>query len=326
MHVRTVQSFRVNTLHAVVSFHSASKYLVPESPQPEREGSGRIYILATCPNRDRPRHLSRRTTPSPAQPGHHREYIASEGLTTYSRACVHHPRWSTRRRSVGRRSLSLPREGAWIAKLTFSTGQPPAKVLAVGSARAPRAGTINCPTARALAASSRSGLNVTPRPAPRPRHGQPATANTSPRPPLHEVRFDNTVGADGGRRGADPAELGTHSEHFSPIPPPVKGEGRLDNTEGAASRASITSSSDTMRPSANRHKTHPTTPPAAARGSSAHDHAGHWAPQPTTRTSTSSNRDSGSRRPEARRRDSEVFVKPVLGKPAAGDTVSPRGD
>jgi hypothetical protein len=49
MHVRTVQSFRVNTLHAVVSFHSASKYLVPESPQPEREGSGRIYILATCP-------------------------------------------------------------------------------------------------------------------------------------------------------------------------------------------------------------------------------------------------------------------------------------
>lgn len=48
-------------------------------------------------------------------------------------------------------------------------------------------------------------------------------ANTSPRPPLHE--------------------------------------GRFDNTEGAASRKAITSSSDTMRPSANRHKTNQPRPP-----------------------------------------------------------------
>ena len=133
------------------------------------------------------------------------------------RACVHHPRWSTRRRSVGRRSLSLPREGAWIAKL-YIFHQPATREGVGGGERSSAApGQLIVPP-RALAASSRSGLNVTPRPAPRPRHGQPATANTSPRPPLHEVRFDNTVGADGGRRGADPAELGTSSEHFSPSP------------------------------------------------------------------------------------------------------------
>ena len=62
-------------------------------------------------------------------------------------------------------------------------------------------------------------------------------ANTSPRPPLHEVRFDNT--------------------------------------EGAASRKAITSSSDTMRPSANRPQDQPATPPAPTRGNDqSHDHAG----------------------------------------------------
>jgi len=59
----------------------------------------------------------------------------------------------------GRRSL-LPREGAWIPNSLFSHH----------GALKPRGGTINRP-ARALAASSRSALNVTPRPAPRPRHG-----------------------------------------------------------------------------------------------------------------------------------------------------------
>jgi len=130
MHVRTAQSFRVNTLHAVVSFHSASKFLVPESPQPEREGSGRIYILATCPNRDRPRHLSPRTTPSPGPPGHHREYIASEGLTIFSRACmhacVHHPRWSTRRK-ISWQEEPLPPEGGSLDSKTYIFHQPPTR-------------------------------------------------------------------------------------------------------------------------------------------------------------------------------------------------------
>ena len=219
MHVRTVQSFRVNTLHAVVSFHSASKsYLVPESPQPETEGSGRIYILATCPNRDRPRHLSRRTTPSPGPPGHHREYIASEGLNNiHVRACVHHPRWSTRRK-ISWQEEPLPPEGRSLDSKTYIFHRPATREGVGGGERSSAAPGQFIVPRRALAASSRSGLNVTPRPAPRPRHGQPATANTSPRPPLHEVRFDNTVGADGGRRGADPAELGTSSEHFSPSP------------------------------------------------------------------------------------------------------------
>ena len=53
-------------------------------------------------------------------------------------------------------------------------------------------------------------------------------ANTSPRPPLHEVRFDNT--------------------------------------EGAASRKAVTSSSDTMRQSANRHKTYKPRPPRRSGG------------------------------------------------------------
>jgi hypothetical protein len=122
MHVRTVQSFRVNTLHAVVSFHSASKYLVPESPQPEREGSGRIYILATCPNRDRPRHLSRRTTPSPKPPGHHREYIASEGLTTFT--CVRAPPALVNKKKISWQEEPLPPEGGSLDSKTYIFHQP----------------------------------------------------------------------------------------------------------------------------------------------------------------------------------------------------------
>jgi hypothetical protein len=224
-------------------------------------------------------------------PRHQDTIVSISPRRDYSRACVHHPRWSTRRRSVGRRSLSLPREGAWIAKLTFSTSQPPAKVLAVGSARAPRAGTINCPTARALAASSRSGLNVTPRPAPRPRHGQPATANTSPRPPLHEVR--------------------------------------RDNTEGAASRKSHHELESHDAPTANRHKTNRPRPPPRSRAGagliSLRDHAG----QQGSATHKSHIRDkiSGSRRPEARHRDSEGDVDDSSTRQTnRGDTVSPRGD
>jgi hypothetical protein len=63
----------------------------------------------------------------------------------YSRACV---RACTTRagqqegRSVGRRSLSLPREGAWIAKLTFSTSHPPVKVCG-GGERSSAAGRDN---------------------------------------------------------------------------------------------------------------------------------------------------------------------------------------
>lgn len=76
---------------------------------------------------------------------------------------LHHPGQSCTKHihqaKRGRRSL-LPREGAWIPNFLFSHH----------GALKPRGGTINRP-ARALAASSRSALNVTPRPAPRPRHG-----------------------------------------------------------------------------------------------------------------------------------------------------------
>jgi hypothetical protein len=52
----------------------------------------------------------------------------------------------------------------------------------------------------------------------------PATANTSPRA-LERGQLDNTVGTAGGHDGADPAELGAHSEHFSPPPLYKTGDG-----------------------------------------------------------------------------------------------------
>jgi hypothetical protein len=103
----------------------------------------------------------------------------------------------------------LPPEGGSLDSKTYIFHRPATREGVGGGERSSAAPGQFIVPRRALAASSRSGLNVTPRPAPRPRHGQPATANTSPRPPLHEVRFDNT--------------------------------------EGAASRKAITSSSDTMR-------------------------------------------------------------------------------
>lgn len=101
--------------------------------------------------------------------------------------------------------------------------------------------------------SSHSDPNVTPRPAPRPRREMiPATAN-------------NTVGHASGRGGADPAELDARGEHFSPPRSPRrKLGGRLDNTAGIASRTLVTGFGHALRPTANRHKTHPTASPAEA--------------------------------------------------------------
>jgi len=71
-----------------------------------------------------------RTTPSPGPPGHHREYIASEGLTIFSRACmhacVHHPRWSTRRK-ISWQEEPLPPEGGSLDSKTYIFHQPPTR-------------------------------------------------------------------------------------------------------------------------------------------------------------------------------------------------------
>src|ERR671917_1361287 len=104
---------------------------------------------------------------------------------------------------------------------------------------------------------------------------QPATANTSPRPPLlvGEGQLDNTVGAPMAdtlgptRRSLAPAA------NTSPHPPLTSRTGQFDNTEGAASRKAITSSTDTMRQSANRHKT--TQPTTASRANAGHDYRQH---------------------------------------------------
>lgn len=79
-----------------------------------------------------------------------------------------------------------------------------------------------------------------------------------------------------------------------------------------------------MRPSANRHKTTTNNAPRANAGdSSVHEHAGqlgstthNWKgaskltiPGASPRTHQGANRDSGSRRPEARHRDSEADIE-----------------
>lgn len=125
------------------------------------------------------------------------------------------------------------------------------------------------PTFTSGRASSHSNLNVTPRPTLRPRHGpQPATANTSPRsPPLHEVdRLDNTVGAPMADVVGPTRRSLAPPANTSPRPP--LHEGRFDNTDGAASRKAITSSSDTMRPIRESAQDQPATPPAPTRGTS----------------------------------------------------------
>lgn len=161
------------------------------------------------------------------------------------------------------RGLSLPREGAWIAtEFLFSFPDEGATEWGEPTISSYENGA-RIPT---RLASSHSNLNVTPRPTQRPRHERLQLRTLLPIPPPgREGRLDITVGAAGGRHGADPAELGAHSEHFSPSPSP-KEEGQLDNTEGDASRTTITSSSDTMRPSANRHKTQSSHAPRRSEG------------------------------------------------------------
>jgi hypothetical protein len=195
MHVRTVQSFQVNTLHTVVSFPLHTNVSFPKVPKGTPPGgftsSPRVPI--------RIRHVVR---PEPLRPPAHQD-TPSPGYRVGGIPHVHHPPDQIRQGP-------LPPEGGSLDSKTYIF--PPLKPW-WGAFDRGGASTPPLPPA-----SSRSNLNVTPRPAPRPRHGQPATANASPRPPLHEVRFDNTVGADGGHSGADPAELGTTSEHFSPSP------------------------------------------------------------------------------------------------------------
>lgn len=82
------------------------------------------------------------------------------------------------------------------------------------------------------------------------------------------------------------------------------------NAAGAASRTAITSSGHTIRHYANRYKTLPTTPPAAARDSSAHDQAGPLGS--ATHTKPIADRDSHSGLPQL---ESGQWVAPPGGPP-----------
>lgn len=97
------------------------------------------------------------------------------------------------------RGLSLPREGAWIETEIFL---PPQKLRENWSpdGETDRKRRADPHPARILAFQPECN------------------------PPAHTTgrvtSACNTAGAAGGRHGADPAELGTHSERFSPIHPP----------------------------------------------------------------------------------------------------------
>lgn len=132
MHVRTVQSFRVNTLHTVVSFPLHTNVSFPKVPKGVRL---RLDL--------RPRRASQSgsaTSPVPnhcvprAHRTHHHQDVASEGSPT-----------CTTRRIRSGRGLSPPREGAWIAKLTFFH-----HAIVVGSVR-PRRRVSAAPASRILA-------------------------------------------------------------------------------------------------------------------------------------------------------------------------------
>ena len=117
------------------------------------------------------------------------------------------------------RGLSLPREGAWIATEIFFLPRKTEGELFTEWRDRPSSltktarGSLH--PAHILAFQSECNPPAHTTAASRP----PATANASPHPPPgREEQLDNTVGDVGGRHGADPAELGTHSEHFSPSP------------------------------------------------------------------------------------------------------------
>jgi hypothetical protein len=301
-------------------FHSAeTKYLVPEtSPQPTTttgEGSGRrTRILA-------PRVPNRIRCVTQAATSVRVFFASTEGLLILPRALrcvgVAPPRQSctkhTHQAKRGRRSL-LPREGAWIPNSLFSHH----------GALKPRGGTINRP-ARALAASSRSALNVTPRPAPRPRHGHTTPSKNRGRAPMADVV------------GPTRRDLGTTSEPTLEAPPPAYPL-RARVTRCANPRIGTRPTRHAPRADAgDYYPSRVSHDHAGQRGSATHkatNPTGTHLYRPTRRwddTTTTSRRDnyrSGSRRPGARRRDSdESDVDDISTRQTnRGDTVSPRGE
>lgn len=162
-----------------------------------------------------------------------------------------------------------------------------------------------------------SNLNVTPRPTPRSRRDGL---------PLLQV-----PARAGGRDGADPAELHTHSERFSPenplsFPLPHRRWGRkkgAGSTTRWASPPATTGSSHAMRQKPESPQ-EPTTcvpqPISRLRDSQSLSTSGTLGPA----THTGTRHLSGSRRPNAHRRDSGQNSKPLLNAMAARDTAGTR--
>jgi len=227
--------------------------------------------------------------------GGQREEVTPERLPRRRRPPRAAAAASRQQQSTTQRAISPPQEGVWIANRISS----PSKGERAGSA-----GTVPHSHSRILAF--------------RPECNPPARATVAsrrrlrlqtllPAPPVQDGgRLDNTVGARAGEHGgADPAELDAHSEHFSP---PYDGETTLKASPPAKRSPALVTRC--ARPRIGTRPTHCAPHPPQGEGLRTEkllERAGRWAQQPAQVASTfrDSPLGSRSRRPEARRRDSE---------------------
>ena len=199
-------------------------------------------------------------------------FIAStEGLLTLPRVLLCTTRAASqpiRQNISGKEGPPLPPpEGGSLDTKTHIFFFPPRSVqAAAGQLIAPRA--LSKPASLAFRPECNPPARTTP--ASRTHH------------PLHQ-----RARADGGRRGADPAGPWHHQR---------------TNTGGAASRKPITSSSHTMRQSANRHKTYTPRPPRRCGG--------------LLLVSPMTTRDSGAQQPTTQKpdRDTSIPSNKALGR------------